>query len=97
EQATLVCSPICSDQAQCGQTEDGAKEVVLLSSADPRLQNHDMIFSSGAVVNILGEETKEIINANQDINSRGNLRFYRVDIPNLNRPGWVAGWCLQQP
>lgn len=95
--AILTCSGICSDQAQCGQTEDGAREVVLLSSAEPKLDSHDMIFLSGAEVVILDQTTERIINANQDAETRGSLRFYQVDIPDLGRPGWVAGWCVQQP
>lgn len=99
-QGVLTCSTACSDQGQCGiaETKDNIT-VVLLNSAQPALQNHDMLFQELTPVEILESVDLEVVREGTvgEGPTGQTLTFYNVNVPDLERAGWVAGWCVRQP
>ena len=99
-EGVLTCSTACSDQGQCGiaETKDNIT-VVLLNSGEPALQNHDMLFQELTPVQILESVDLEIVRevAAGEGPTGLSLTFYNVNVPDLERAGWVAGWCVRQP
>jgi len=88
--AYLVCSEGCADRAQCGDSPEKGR-VVLLSTRGPAGQQHDLSLTENAAVTIV-EARDEGISLVQG-GAPAVARFYLVNT--LDRgAGWVAGWCV---
>ena len=93
----LTCNQTCADQAQCGTAADLGK-VVLLSSAGPTLDAHDLIIGDNFQAQISSHMDVEVIRDGGQ-NSQF-MRFYKVALRDENTDrgeAWVAGWCIQAP
>lgn len=95
--AILACNQTCADQAQCGTSADLGK-VVLLSSAGPTLDAHDLIIGDNFQAQISTHMDVDVIRDGSQ--TPQSMRFYKVALRNENTDrgeAWVAGWCLQAP
>lgn len=90
-QVNLVCSPVCSEQAQCGLVEQ--RETVLLSSTGPATRNHNLAVPAGSPALVILQQMEPAIQISDQTELR--VPFYQVEVPNLGAV-WVAGWCLAQ-
>lgn len=91
----LACNQACADQAQCGSNVE-LGQVVLLSSVEPRLDNHDLLAGHNFGVDIRESRDVEVIRPGAP--NTQFMRFYKVSIRSgeLDRgEAWVAGWCIQ--
>ena len=95
---TLICSQTCADQAQCGQAIDLEASVVLLNSAGPALDSHNLIVGSGLPTEIREHMDVDVIR--DGTQNPQSMRFYKVAVRDGDTDrgeAWVAGWCIQQP
>lgn len=93
----LTCNQTCADQAQCG-TAENLGQVVLLNSAGPSLDSHNLIVGTNFSAEI--REHMDVQVQRAGIEPAQSMRFYKVLVSdgNINRgEAWVAGWCIQQP
>ena len=93
----LACNQACADQAQCGTNVD-LGQVILLSTGEPRLDNHDLLAGHNFGVDIRESRDVEIFRPGAP--NTQFMRFYKVSIKNaeIDRgEAWVAGWCIQAP
>ena len=91
----LSCNQTCADQAQCGTSADLGK-VVLLSSAGPTLDAHDLIIGDNFQAQISTHMDVDVIRDGSQ--TPQSMRFYKVALRNENTDrgeAWVAGWCIQ--
>lgn len=89
---TMVCSPDCLNQGQCGTTTDG-RTVILAHSTQPATRDHDVILANDRTMNILGQEQRTVLDA------AGNpftLNFFLVQPTEGGPNSWVAGSCVSQ-
>ena len=86
----LVCSESCADRAQCGDSPEKGR-VVLLSTRGPAGQQHDLSVAENAAVSLL-EARDEGISLVQG-GAPTVTRFYLVNTVDRGA-GWVAGWCV---
>jgi hypothetical protein len=92
----LTCNQACADQAQCGTTQD-LGPVVLLNSAGPSLDSHNLIVGTNFQADIQTHMDVEV-QRNGDGPSQ-SMRFYKVAVrvgDSDRGEAWVAGWCIQQ-
>ncbi|MEM9777443.1 MAG: hypothetical protein AAF902_22890 [Chloroflexota bacterium] len=93
----LSCNQTCADQAQCGTSADLGK-VVLLSSAGPTLDAHDLIIGDNFQAQISTHMDVDVIRDGSQTPQA--MRFYKVALSNASTDrgeAWVAGWCIQAP
>ncbi len=88
----LVCTPECSDRAQCGYLND-VEPVVLLGRGEPRVSEHNAFAFHGTTADIL--EMQTITLQNNATAEQYPAPFYRIRTTDLES-AWVAGWCIQQ-
>ncbi len=95
-QAYLVCSQACRDRGQCGEVVAGPEApftAVMVNVSGPATRNHSNIASFNSLVTII-ETRDETVIAEPNSQNQFILRFYHINVPNLNLDGWVAGWCI---
>ena len=90
--ATLTCSAECADTAQCGDSTERGK-VVLLNSAAPKTENHDIAANDQSTVTIVGTQDETM--KHMATNTTFLLKYYAVTIPEREGAAWVAGFCIQ--
>jgi hypothetical protein len=89
---SLVCSPSCLSQGQCGTTVDG-RIVILAHNTQPATRDHNVILPNESAVNILGQEPRNLVDA---AGNPFSLNFFVVQ-PTAGGPtSWVAGSCVNQ-
>ena len=91
-QGILVCTPACSDRAQCGFLND-QDPVILVSRTEPRTAGHDAFAAQGTIADIL--EMQSVTLQNNATAEQFQAPFYRIRTADIES-GWVAGWCIQQ-
>lgn len=87
---TLVCSPNCLGQGQCGTTADG-RTVILAHSTQPATRDHNVILANDSAVNILGQEPRNVQDA---AGTAFSLNFFLVQPTEGGPASWVAGSCV---
>jgi hypothetical protein len=90
--ANVTCSTECAETAQCGDTAERGK-VVLLSTAGPKTENHDVALNDNSPVTVVFSQ--EEIMRRMSTNDTPPLKFYQVIIEGRENPAWVAGFCIQ--
>ncbi len=98
---TLVCSAECKDRGQCGRTLESPQLEVVLGGLDgPAVEanTHDRFIPAGATVEIKETRTEKV----EQINGRQfDEDFSRVEwrnnIGDIQKTGWFANWCIEQP
>lgn len=88
----LVCSPACLSQGQCGTTVDG-RTVILAHSSQPATRDHNVILPNDSIVNLLGQEPRNVQDAAGSVFS---LNFFLVQPADGGPASWVAGSCVNQ-
>ena len=86
----LVCSDACANRAQCGNSPEKGR-VVLLSSLGPAGIRHDLSVSENTPVTAIQfrPEPASTVSGEQPL----TVRYYEVAIPERGN-AWVAGWCV---
>lgn len=92
-QGTLVCSESCLQWGQCGSRVDGTGEVILAGRGGPLVASHELIFPTGTVVQVEGQDVRTLQPAVGG--EMFEVPFYYVVTADATKGGWVAGWCVQ--
>lgn len=96
QSATVVCSNACRARAQCGWSQEGDAQIdyVFVDAQTPRTSGHSNLLLAGSSVVVLN--VREIPTFDNQGIQQGLVRYYQVET-GRSFPGWVAGWCLEQP
>ena len=97
----LECTSACADHGQCGTSVESPKVEVVLGGLDAPIvepQKHDRYIPSGAVVEVKETRTEKL----EQLNGRQyDQTFSRVEwrntIGDIQKTGWFADWCIQNP
>ena len=97
----LVCSAECRDRGQCGRTLEAPQLEVVLGGLDgPAVDanTHDRFIPAGATVEIRETRTERVeqINGRQFDQSFSRVEW-RNNIGDIQKTGWFADWCIEQP
>lgn len=98
---TLECSSACADYGQCGTTVDSPNVPVVLGGLDGptvEAQTHDRFIPAGATVEIKETRSERLEQSN---GRQFDQQFSRVEwrnaIGDIQKTGWFADWCIEQP
>ena len=91
QQGALVCSAECAARGQCGKIMNGEQFVILGHPDHPAVQDHQMTFSAGYTLPIIGtkDELVQVLSTGEQFNHT----FFQIKRAD-ERVGWVAGWCI---
>ena len=86
----LVCSDDCANRAQCGNSNEKGR-VVLLSSLGPAGIRHDLSITENSAVSVLQvrQEASVPVMGGEPFSAL----YYEVATADRGT-AWVAGWCL---
>ena len=97
----LVCPNDCQDYGQCGTTVDSPQVQVVLGGLDApaaEANTHDQFIPAGVTVEIRETRSERLEQAN---GRQFNQDFHRVEwrnsIGDVQKTGWFADWCVEQP
>jgi hypothetical protein len=73
------------------------KLLVVLASSEPKLREHNRALFNGVEVQVIESAMgKMTYLPDKTEESRQDVQFWRVQLPNTaESPSWVAQWCVQ--